>query len=58
MMTYADLKAILNHMSEDDLGKDATIFVPGIDEYYPVAIAWTNESCDVLDPGHPVLTPD
>jgi hypothetical protein len=58
-MTYKELaEYILNDMSADQLGMDVTLFVPGVDEYYPAVLAFTDADCDVLDENHPVLTID
>lgn len=57
-MTYRNLKELLSTMSERELNMTATVFVPGVDEYYAAAVAFTDESQDVLDPGHPVITID
>lgn len=55
-MTYQRLKEVLDSMTEEELNLTATIFVPGVDEYYAATVSYTDEDCDVLDPGHPVLT--
>jgi hypothetical protein len=58
-MTYTELaEYILNEMSADQMDMDVTLFVPGVDEYYPAVLAFTDSDCDVLDENHPVLTID
>jgi hypothetical protein len=56
-ITYKELaNLILHEMSPEQQEQDITIFVPGVDEYYPATLAFTDDDCDVLDPGHPILT--
>jgi hypothetical protein len=55
-MNYRELAEYILAQSEDVQNQDVTIFVPGVDEYYPIAIAFTDDSCDVLDDGHMVIT--
>lgn len=56
--SYYDLVTdLLLNYSDEQLMQTATIFVPGVDEYFPLCISMTDESCDVLDPNHVILTP-
>lgn len=55
-MTYKQLKIILDAMEEQELNQTATIFVPGIDEYFPATVAYATDEQDVLDVNHPILT--
>lgn len=55
-MNYRQLAEYILEQPETVQNQDVTIFVPGVNEYYPVAIVWTNEECDVLDPEHMILT--
>ena len=57
-MTYKELaEMILTDMTREEQECDVTIST-GDDEYVAVVtIAYTDEDCDVLDEGHPVLVP-
>jgi len=55
-MNYRELAEHILAQPKDVQEQDVTIFVPGVDEYYPMAIVYTTEDCDVLDDGHMVLT--
>lgn len=57
-MTYKELALAILSLDEVQQNQTATIYVPGEDEYYPVYenFVITDESCDVLDEGHIVLT--
>ena len=55
-MNYRQLAEYILAQSETVQNQDVTIFVPGVDEYYPTAIAWTDEDNGVLDDGHMVIT--
>jgi len=55
-MTYRELAIAILSEPEEVQNQAVTLFIPGIDEYYPTAMAMTDESCDVLDPNHLVLT--
>lgn len=57
-MTYRDFQNEMNKLPDNDpiLNQTMTIFVPGVDEYYPATFSFTDDDCDVLDPGHLVLT--
>jgi hypothetical protein len=56
-MTYRELGRTIQFMTEDQQMSTVTLFIPGIDEYYPATLAYTDDECDVLDPSSPVLTP-
>lgn len=52
--TYRELLEILRQMTPEQLNMTATVFVRGVDEFYPVQTFGTSdESNDVLDPNHP-----
>ena len=59
VMTWQDLKDEINKFSEEQLKQDVTIFVSGVNEYYPVIsdypLVESDDTCDVLDPGHKYL---
>lgn len=55
-MSYHDLRHELSKMTTEQLNQTATIYDPRRDEYIPLTIAFTDESCDVLDENHCVLT--
>ena len=55
-MNYRQLAEYILGQPEHVQNQDVTVFVPGVDEYYPTAIAYTDDSCDVLDDGHMVIT--
>jgi hypothetical protein len=57
-MTYRELALAILSEPEEVQNQTVTLFVPGVDEYYPATTAMTDESCDVLDPNHLVLTID
>jgi len=53
---YYDLiNNLLMDYSDEQLMATATMCVPD-DEYFAIALAVTDEDCDVLDPGHVVIT--
>lgn len=55
-MTYKEFAhMILDDMTPEEQDCDVTAAVG--DEYYAVTMAYTDEDCDVLDGGHPVLAP-
>ena len=57
-MTYKELRAEIDAMNEYQINTDVTVYVTGVDEYYPLArpteldFASVN---DVLDKTHPFL---
>lgn len=56
-MNYRAFAEYILAQPEPVQNQDVTIFVPGVDEYYPAAIAFTDDSCDMLDDGHMVIVP-
>jgi hypothetical protein len=58
-LTYAELAKQIDEMTDEQKASTATIFVPGIDEFYPIAaVEFTKEggaADGILDKGHPVL---
>lgn len=57
-MTYKFLAELIKTMTPEQQNSTVTLFVPGVDEYYPATIAYTDKDCDVLDPDHPIITPE
>lgn len=55
-MNYRQLAEMILEQPEEVQNQDVTLFVPGIDEYYMATVAFTDDSCDVLDDGHMVIT--
>lgn len=56
--TYRELLEALKAMTPEQLDMTATVYVRGVDEYYPVQTFGTtpaNGPGDVLDPDHPYL---
>jgi hypothetical protein len=54
-MSYRQLANATYSMTEEQKDMSVTVYVPGIDEFYPIdRIDIVNRS-DVLDIGHPVL---
>lgn len=58
-MTYRELKEYLSNLSNEKLDLDVTVYVSGVDEYYPLTgdypVVESDPTCDTLDPGHPYL---
>lgn len=54
--TYKDLLNKLQNMNESQLNSHITILSTD-NEYYMSTLLFTDESCDVLDEGHPVIAP-
>lgn len=60
-ITYRQLAiSLLNDLTSEQLDQTATIYIPGVDEYYPMyeRFTITDEDCDVVDDGHIILTID
>lgn len=56
-MTYRELLATLNKLSDDQLDMDVSVYIEDLDEFHPttgVGIA-SAILTDVLDEGHPYL---
>ena len=53
--TYKDLLNKLKNMNESQLNSHITI-IDTDNEYHGATLLFTDESCDVLDEGHPVIT--
>jgi len=56
-MTYKDLAELIAGWPPTLKDSNVTIFVPGVDEYFPATVSYADESQSVLDSGHPVITP-
>ena len=59
-ITYRELSQKISEMTQEQLDKDVTIYVSGVDEYYAVVgdyplVVSDPEVNDVLDGGHPYL---
>jgi len=52
--TYRELLNKLKIMSEEQLNSDITVLNTD-DEYYKSTLVFTDERCDILDKGHPVI---
>jgi hypothetical protein len=53
--TYRELLINLIGLPDEQLDSNITVFVPGVDEYYPARLVFAGPDCDVLDPLHPVI---
>ena len=51
--TYRELLISLIGMKNEQLDSNITVYVPGVDEYYPAQLTFPDT--DVLDPNHPVI---
>lgn len=68
MYTYRELKFILSTLSERELDMTATVYIDGLDEYFPVRrVSKTGAANgpsapftlrDALEPGHPIIEID
>lgn len=55
-MTYKQLSESISKMTEEQQNCDVTVFVRGVDEFYPTSHElFINKESDVLDEGHPYL---
>jgi hypothetical protein len=56
-MTYRELLAQLQQLTEEQLGMDVVVYEKCADEYWPlnIELVYTTEEQDVLDPNHPVI---
>jgi hypothetical protein len=55
-ITYAELIENLKALPPEKLNDTATVYVPGVGEFYPVMTTEVLDvSQDVLDPGHLVM---
>lgn len=54
--TYRDLLNKLKNMNESQLNSHITILSTD-NEYYMATLLFTDESCDVLNHGHPIIVP-
>ena len=55
-MTYEQLAEEIARMTPEQKQCNVTVFIPGIDECYPIDIvSYSTSECDVLDPNHPIL---
>ena len=54
--TYKELLTALQELTPEQLEMNATVYVRGVDEFYPVqTFGFTNTASDVLDENHPYL---
>jgi len=54
-MTYRKLAESIKNFSDEQKDMSVTVYVPGIDEFYPIGEVTEENRSDVLDIGHPVL---
>jgi len=55
-MTYKELAEQILEMNESQKNSNVTVFVQGIDEYFPIdTVSFSTQENDVLDENHPVL---
>ncbi len=57
-MTWEDLKDMIKEFNEEQLKQTVTVYIRGVDEWYGLAqgdVKVTDDSIDVLDPGHKYL---
>lgn len=58
-LTYRELKAELDKLTDEQLNMNVTVYVTGVDEYYPLVgdypFPTSTDECQVLDAGHPYL---
>lgn len=58
-MKYRQLLEELKGFTPEQLDQDVTVHVSGVDEFYSLVgddpIVESDETCDVLDPGHKYL---
>jgi hypothetical protein len=58
-MTYKELIAELQQLSEEQLNTDVTIFVRGVEEFYPASsgiyLSTDDDAGQILDANHPYL---
>lgn len=56
-LTYRQLLQKLNELRPHQLDCNVTVYIPRVEEYYPVESfkLATSVHCDVLDAGHPYM---
>ena len=57
-MTYRKLAKEISQFSDEQLDLSVSVYIPEIDEYYPIDVVGVNvgtKKTDVLGNGHPVL---
>lgn len=57
-MTYKELRDLLDTFTPEQLNQTVSVYVRVVDEIYPVTepiVEVTDDSTDVLDPGHKFL---
>ena len=56
-MTYRELFAQLQQLTDEQLDSTVTVYDTDSDEYYGCTeLVYTTDACDVLDPNHPVIS--
>lgn len=56
MLTYRELKLLLDRLSDAQLDTNVTVYDRQSDEYHAVRVAeFSTDECNILDPGHLVL---
>lgn len=57
-MTYKELMNEIFKLTPEQQSTDVTVFIRGVDEYYPAqsfGVTPGEEPADVLDPNHPYI---
>ena len=54
-LTYRQLQERIAKMTEEQKENNASVYVNGFDEFYPIEDITITEEDDVLDAGHPVM---
>ena len=58
-LTYAELAKQIGEMTDEQKQANVSVFIPGVDEFYPIAkveFATEGGAADgILDEGHPIL---
>ena len=54
-MTYKDLQAAIERMTEEQKKQNATVFINGMNEYFPIERMYIEPVTDVLDAGSIVM---
>jgi len=58
-MTYRELQAAIDKLDDEQKDCNVTVYVEGIDEFYPIKDMTIISETGVLDAGHPVMnTPE
>ena len=55
-LTFRELAELIERLPEENKDDDVTVFVRGVDEYYPAETLRVHVGDDILHNGHPYLT--